>query len=882
MSARVPTGVRWLLAFASPLVPAPRRAKWRRQWVAEIEHRCAVEGGRSGLLRFAWGSVAHALYLRREELTVRGMLADVRHSVRGLVRRPGFTLLAVLTLAIGIGAATAIFSLAEVLLLRPLPLPESDRLVRMYSTNPSSGHGWFSVSYPDYRDLTTRSGAFAATSLYREYDRDISGGGDPERIRLATVHDDFFQTLGSSFVMGRPFAEGDHVPSGVTTAVLAERFWEARFGSDPDILGQTIRIDGQRHQVVGIVADGQGWPKRAVVWTPVQWGGTPPASATVRSNHNLQVIGRLRPEADVAHVSEQVRSIAQAIYAGSDIDRRDEGTEAVVVPLRTSDGVGQDGTAIFATLGTAVAFVLLIACMNASGLLLTRNWTRARELSLRATLGAGRSRLVLTLMGESVLLAVLGGLLGAWVALRGLAYAWSLTPAEIRLTGDVALNAPVIVAAMGISILAAVMAGLLPALRASRISLAEALKDGSGQAGHGKGATRLRHGLVVAQLAMSLALLAGAGLTVRGFQRQLASDPGFDSETLLSFAVRIPGSRYSEDALVDEFYDQAVERLERLPGVRSATSTSKLPLGATGQTLRRSFVIEGRPGPPEGPEYPAYWIEIDPGYFETIGALPSSGRGFTDEDDRSGPLVAIVNQTMAARMSPDESLLGKQITSIYDEKEPRTVVGVVDDIQFNGVSRAHRQPVVFVPRDQWTRLEMTFLVRTVGDPSDLIPVVRQIMAELDPDVALVDPRSLNDAHVADLAGIRFLTTIFAAFGAFALLLAVTGVYGVVSYSVSRRTQEIGVRMALGATAVSVRGAVLRESAILSLLGLALGAGLAWVAARVLASAMDGIALIEASTFVGVAALLVAAVLAATWVPASRATRVDPVMALRSD
>jgi putative ABC transport system permease protein len=882
MSGRVPPLVRWLIALTAPLVPSTRREQWRRQWHAELEHRCGLDHGGGGLLRFTWGSVAHALYLRSEEMRMGGLFADLRHSARALTRRPGYTLLAVVTLAIGIGAATAIFSLAEALVLRPLPLPDSDRLVRLYSTNPTKGHGWFSVSYPDYQDLTERSGAFASSTLYQEYDRDVSDRGDPERIRLATVHEDFFQTLGSTFVMGRPFGEEDHVPSGETTAVLAERFWAARFGSDPDILGKTIRIDGRPHTVIGVVAQGHSWPHRAVVWTPVQWAGTIPFSATLRSNHNLQVVGRLVPDAQVQDVSQQVQSIAQAIYAGPDIDDRDIGTEAVVVPLRTSDGIGQDAAAIFGTLGTAVFFVLLIACMNASGLLLTRNWARAREFSLRAALGAGRTRLVVTLLTESVLLAALGGILGAWLAVRGLERAWAMTPPEIRVAGDVELNALVILAAIGVSLLAAVLAGLLPALRASKISLADAIRDGSGQAGYGRSATRLRHGMVVAQLALSLALLVGAGLAVRGLQRQLSADPGFDSANLLSFAVRIPGSRYSEDALVDEYYRQAIERLERHPGIRSATTTSKLPLGGTGNSLFRAFVAEGQPRPPRGPEFGAYWIEVDPEYFETIGVHPSPGRAFTDDDDRSAPLVAIVNQTMASRMSPDETLVGKQIRSIYDEDEPRTVVGIVNDIQLNGVSRARRQPVVFVPRKQWVRLEMTFLLRTAGDPSELIPEVRQMMANLDPDVALVDLQSLENAHAADLAGIRFMTTLFGSFGGFALLLAISGVYGLVSYSVSRRTQEIGVRMAMGATSLSVRGAVLRESMVLSLIGLAVGSGLAYVAARVLSSAMDGIALMEASTFVGVAALLVGAVFAATWVPATRATRVDPVEALRSE
>ena len=811
---------------------------------------------------------------------MRGYWADIRHSARALLRRPGFTLLAVVTLAIGIGSATAIFSFAEAMVLRPLPLPESDRLVRLFSSNPSKGMEQFSVSYPDYVELTGRSGFFDRSSVYMELDQDVSGDGDPERIRSVTVHQEFFETLGSSLTLGRPFDSGDHDPANPTTVVLSETFWTRRFGADSTVIGRTMRLDGVPYTVIGVVAGEQAWPANAAVWRPLQWGGQVPDWAGARSNHTWQVIGRLRPGVAVGDASDRVAEIAQSIYNGEGIDTRDVGIGALVVPLRGSETGGGAGI-FFAIIGTAVFMVLLIACMNASGLLLTRAWSRARELSLRSALGAGRSRLVFTLLGESLVLATLGGMLGLWLGVTALKSAILMAPPSIQSMGDVRINGTVAAAALAISLLAALLAGLLPALKATTSSLSEALKEG-GQTGHGVSATRMRQGLVIAELAFSMALLVGAGLAVRGLQHQFQSDPGFSAEKLLSFTVRLPANRYGADALVEDFYTSTVERLERHPGILAATSTSRLPLDAGGSSLFRSFIFDSAVEPPEGAEFGALWVEVDPGFFTTLGVEPVVGRDVTREDDGNAPLVAVVNQRLANQMSPGESMLGKQIRSFWDENLPRTVIGVVDDIQFNGVSRVQKSAVVFVPRAQAARLEMAFLVRTAGDPAEMIPVVRQALTEMDPDVALDKLQSLRDAHAADLAGIRFVVSLFASFGVLALVLAVSGVYGLVSYSVSRRTKEIGVRMAMGATAGSVHAAVLRESAQLAAIGLPIGLVLSYGLARALAAGLDGIAIVEPSTFLGVAALLAGAVLAATWVPAMRATRVDPVEALRTE
>jgi len=810
-----------------------------------------------------------------------GSLVELRHAARALLRRPGFAALTVLTLAVGIGASTAVFSLAEALVLRPLPLPESDRLVRVFSTNPEQGFGRFSVSYPDFADFASRSDLFESASFYTEVSADISGGGDPERIRGVAVHPGYFQTLRTPSLHGRTFNPGDHEPDLPLTAVLSEGFWVRRFGGDPRTIGSTIRLDGIPHTVIGIVEDRYGWPAGTQIWTPLQWGAVVPSYADVRSNHAWQMIGRIAAGTEVEDVSAQVGAMAETIYASRDIDPRDEGTGAVVVPLHSSES-GEGAGTFFVVLGAAVFLVLLMACMNAAGLLLTRARIREREISLRAALGAGRGRLIWITLAECAALAALGGGLGILVGQVGLGRALGMAPPGMLDGVNIELNRSVIAAGLALTVLATLLAGFIPALSASGVPLAQALREGAQSSGLSRTSSRLRRGMVVAELALSLTLLVSAGLAVRGLQRQLRSDPGFDAEALLSFTVRLPSARYADDAEVESFYDRAVERLGQLPGVLAATSTSTLPLGAGGLSLGRSFIFDGAVPPPDGPEFGASWVEIDPEYFSTLGIRPVEGQAFTSEGGIGGPLVAIVNERMARLMSPNAPILGRAIRSVYDENLPRTVVGVVPDLQYGGVARTPATPMVFVPRTQSVRTAMAFLVRVSGDPDAAIPTVRAAMTELDSDVAVDQIQSLRSAHAADLGGIRFVTSLFTAFGVLALVLAISGVYGVVSYSVSQRTREFGLRMAVGADPASLTGSVVRESGMLITIGLAIGTTMAYGAARVLESGMDGIATIQISTFLATGAALGAAVVVASWIPALRATRVDPMRALRTD
>jgi putative ABC transport system permease protein len=881
VSERVPRLARWTIEWASYLVPAHRRVAWMRQWIAELEHLCSEGRGGRGAWRFALGGVRHGLFLRREDVTMRGWGSDLRQSLRSLGRVPGFTMLTVATLAIGIGTASGVFSIVEAMLLRPLPLPESDRLVSIFSTNVERGFDRMSVSYPDFLDYAARTDLFESASFYRAGVRDLSGDVEPERIGSTAVHEQYFEVLGSGLLVGRSFTPDDHAASAPLTVLLSEAFWARRFGRDSTVVGRPVRLDGVAHIVIGVVRSGQGWPSRTQAWTPLQWGGGVPDYADARSNHTWQVVARLQEDIGVGHASDQVRALARTMYAGQDMDPRDDGTEAGVASLRSA-AAGSETAGIFSIMGLAVFLVLLIACLNASGLLLARSWGRARELSLRAALGAGRARLAIILFGESLVLALMGGLVGVSLAVYGLRQIVRSLPRGGPDLSGIGLNASVVGGALAISVLASVLAGVIPAMRASRASVSEALKEGGTSSSHGRARSRLRRGLVVAELSLALALLVSAGLTVRGFQTQIRTDPGFDQENLLTFTVRLPATRYGEEATVDAYFERAIATLEGHPGVTAASATSRLPLGAGGFGLYRSFVFEGAAPPPEGPEVGAAWVEVDPSYFRTLGIEPSEGRAFTSEDDGAAPLVAIVNRRMARVISPNEDIIGLTIRSFWDENLPRTVVGIVDDLQFDGLARSEAETLVFVPRAQAVRTSMAFLVRTAGAPGPLVPEIRDIMQAIDGDVALDAVQTLTEAHGADLAGVRFLTLLFATFGVGALLLTVSGVYGLVSYSVSQRTQEIGIRMAMGASASSVRTAVLAEGATLAAIGIGIGLVFAYGFSRLLAAAFFGLAEIDPGTFAGVGLALGIAVLAASWFPAARATRVDPVVALRSE
>lgn len=810
---------------------------------------------------------------------MRGFMGEVRQSIRSLARKPGFSVLTVLTLAVGIGTATAVYSLTEVILFRALPIPGAERLVQVQSTLPRRGWSQISVSYPDFVDFSARTDLFESTSFYRQAELDLSGNGEPQRLLVTQVHRSFFETLRAAAVLGRTLDDSDQAPGVAPTVVLSEALWRSRFGGSREIIGSTVRLDGVPHTVVGVVQDGHEVPVMSQAWVPLQFGDAPPASVDARSNHTWQVVARLAPGVQVGRASAQLQAMASAVYADFP-DERDRGMEAEVIPLRAGKTTSGEMN-LFLLMGLAVFFVLVIACMNASGLMMTHLSGRRRELSLRTALGAGRGRIVGQLLLESLGLAAVAGALGTVLAVFGVQELVKFGPSEMASLLDVRVNGVVLAGAVGISLLATLFAGLLPALRASNASPADAMKEGSLQAGTGRSSHRLRNGLVVAEVAVSVMLLTGAGLTIRSFQAQLTADPGFEPEGIVSFTARIPATRYADDDQVRAFYDEAVRRLAAVPGVTSASAASLVPLGVSSMDLYRAFIFDGAPRPPEGVDYAARWVEIDAEYLDALGMKPVRGRGITVDDGPGTEPVILVNQAMAARLDDGTDILGRRIRSHYDEDLARTIVGVLPDVQLEGIMGPPR-PAVFVPAAQSPSRSMVLLVRTTTDLATVVPALRRTMGELDQDVALEGVRTLTESHRMGLGGIRFIMSLFSAFGLMALIVAVSGIYGQVAYSVSQRTREIGIRMAIGATAEGVQAGVVREGARLAAVGIAAGSVLALGFAKLLSSALFGLHWLDAPTFIAVIGTLAGSALLASWIPARRATRVDPLTALRSE
>lgn len=875
---RLPQPVVWGLRAIRWIVPASERDRWLRQWYGEFGY--CLRADRSALRcgGLAVASVRHALVLRRQQRVFSAFVADAAYTVRALRRRAGFAALTATTLALGIAAATVVFSVAETALLRRLPLPEEHRLVQVFSTNPSRGMERFSVSYPDFEDFSARNDLFEAATFFIDSNRDLAGGGEPERMRVSAVAPSFFSTLGSRGVLGRTFLEDDHAQNGMPTAVLSEGVWARRFGADSAAIGLTVRLDGVQHTVIGVVPGGQGWPQATQVWVPLRWGGSAPEWADARSNHTWQVIGRLTADVAVADVGAQLAEMSEATYAG-DVDERDRGTLATVVPLRRA-AAADDTERLLTVMGAAVLLVVMLSTLNASGLLLAHAWGRAKELSVRTALGAARGRIIRLMLTEGVVLAGLGCIIGVGIALLALrtSESWGT---GLDQWATPRINGTVLGVALATGLVGAIAAALVPAVRVSGAAADRVLKSAGRQSSEGHGSVRLRSGLVVIQLALSLALLLAAGMTVRGFQGQVLAHPGFDSDNLLTFTTRLPESRYTESVAVDDFYTQAADRLRQHPGVVAAAVTSKLPLGGPGLGLYRAFIFEGEARPPEGSTTDASWVEVSPDFFATLGVRLAAGRTFVPDDGAPGEAVAIVNSTMARQLSGHAPVLGRSIVSVYDENLPRRIVGIVEDVQFEGL-RTRPRPTVFVPRAQSPRRAMAFILRTRDEPYLAVPFVRDQLASIDADLALDGLQTLQDAHRADLSGIRFLTVLFSVFGAVALLLSVAGVFGLTAYSVGRRTREFGIRMTLGAPASQLASTVLREGAILATLGVALGLGLAYAFGRILASALFGVTPLEPAVFATVTFVLVVSAMLASWIPARRATRLDPIDTLRAE
>jgi putative ABC transport system permease protein len=806
------------------------------------------------------------------------LFQDLRYGARMLIKKPGFTLIAVFTLALGIGANTTIFSFVNAVLLRPLPYRDSDQLVVPRSVNIARGSDDSSVTYADYLDWK-REGIFAyvaAMNLLSE--ADLTGGsGEPERVAVAAVTEDYFDVMGTGALLGRTFTSDEYIAPGPARAlIITHRLWQRRFGGDPDLIGEKIYLNGRPYPVVGVMPKDSTWPEDRDVIVPMGVGPNPDPDLLRRDNMIFSSVARLRPDVPPAQVDAALASIAARIEQENPESRK--GWSNRIVGLRDYVVGKQLRTSLLILLGV-VACVLLIACVNVANLLLVRAAGREREMSIRLALGAGRGRLIRQLLTESLLLASIGGGLGLLLAIWGVALLKSVAPGDTPRLESVHIDSIVLLFSIAATVITAVVCGLIPAVQSSRADLQQALKESSRSSTGGTRSGLIRNVLVVSEVAISLVLLIGAGLMIRSFIRVQQIDPGLRVDRLVTMQINSPSLRYPDATRVIGFYQGLIESVGSAPGVESAAVSSALPLGGGGFYLGRVFLAEGRPEPPAGSDSPAQWNVVSPGYFNTTGITVIKGRDFDERDRSETNPVIIINQTLASRMFSGEDPLGKRIRSWRDENKLREIVGVVQDVRYFGRDD-NLNGLVYVPHTQNAWRSMALTVRTHGDPSGTISAIRSQIAAVDKDLAVANLQTMTTILNRSVAPRRASMLLVVGFGVIAALLAVIGIYGVLSYTVAQRAQEIGVRIALGARSTDVFKLVLGHGMKLTVIGVAIGLLTSYGLTRLIASLLYSISATDALTFASVSTLLAGVALSACLVPARRATRVDPMVALR--
>jgi len=806
------------------------------------------------------------------------LMQDIRYGFRTLLRKPGFTIVAVIALALGIGANTAIFSVINSILLRPLAYRDSDRLVTV-------NHDYLkinlkaSVSAPSYTHYRDHAKSFESLAALRGATFNLTDGGEPERLMGGQVSANFFGTLGASAAHGRVFLAEEDQPGREKVVVLNDALWQRRFGGDPGILNRTITLNGESYAVVGIMPPdfqfGRELGRMAELLTPIAF--TPQQlDMNNLTNENLTVIGRLKAGAPI----EQ---------AQAELDRLADNLRQQYMPGMGRDGwglttqyfrellVGDLRKPLWFLMGM-VSLVLLIACANVANLLLARATDRRKEIAIRAALGAGRWRVVRQLLTESVLLAGMGGLLGLGLAAWGVRALAKIEQVRIPRAHELGLDWRVLAFTLGASLLTGILFGLLPALQSSKADLHETLKEG-GRSGSGGARSWLRNSLVVTEMALALTLLVGAGLLMRSFWEVQKVNPGFVPRSLLTMSVGLPQTSYSEPARRDNFYRQTLEQIRALPGVVSAGAVSILPM--SGQNSSGSFRIEGREVPqgatlPHGDRWAA-----TTGYFSTMKIPLIRGRFFDDRDRIDSQPVAIIDETMARKYWPNEDPLSKRISYQGGAQNPvwREIVGIVGHAKHRGLEGESRVQY-YIPHAQMPVGGMFLVARAAGEPASLTGAVRGVVRGLDRDLPIYNVKVMDQLVADSMAQRRFAMTLLGIFAGVALLLAAVGLYGVLSYSVLQRSHEIGIRLALGARAVDVVKMVVRQGMLLAVIGVAVGLLLAFALTRWMASLLFEVKATDPMTFVVIALALTLVALLACFIPARRATKVDPIVALR--
>ena len=823
-------------------------------------------------VRREFGNVGHVKEVTHETwgaMWLERVIQDVRYALRSLRRAPVFAVVAILTLALGIGANTAMFTVVRGIILRPLPFRDPDALF-VVSHAPERiqsfvGRAMVDAEYIDYRRLTT---AFAATTSYNTYPATLLGSGEPLRVATASVTPTFFATLGVRPLLGRTFREGDEAPGARNIAVIGERLWRERFGGDTAVLGRALTIDGYRNTIVGVMPDGFEFPEHTRIWVPI------PITVNGHNHRFRPVIGRLAANATPARASAEFRAFADnAERAHGDKDH----SPTAVVPLRDVV-VGNVKMSLFIFAG-AVGLVLLIACANVSNLMLMRAATRTHEFGIRAALGAGRGRLVRQLLSESMIIALAGGIVGLGVARAGVALVLAAAPPDLLpRTSEIHLDLVVLAVTALTCVVAAVLAGTAPAIGASRRDVREALSD----AGRTTSRSRLRSVLVTAEAALALLLLIGAGLLIRTFERLRSVDLGFASGHLMTATVDFPEKQYQSVELLQDVQQRISARIAAIPGVQASGAVNWLPLTQT--TIVGDFTLEDRRPMPPG--YMVLKPYVSPEYFAVMGIRIRQGRGFLSSDNAASAPVVVISQAVADRVWRGENPIGKRIT-MFDVPKPEdwlTIVGVVDDVVQEGVAGAKAQAIyqslAQVKKPFWIQ-HINFVARTDGSgEARVAQAIRAAIRSVDPDQPIEQIMTMESRLSVIVAEPRFRSLVLTVFSALALTLAAIGIYGVLAYGVTERTKELSIRMALGATRAAIVRLVLASSAMLTVPGLLIGLVASLLATRLLSSFLFQVQAIDPVTFVGASIVLLIVALVAAYVPARRAGRIDPVITMK--
>lgn len=797
------------------------------------------------------------------------LIKDVRYGVRSLLKRPGFTAVALLTLALGIGANSAMFSAVNAVLLRPLPFPESEQIVSFDGINPAKGITESNMSVPDFADWKNQNQVFERMAGFVAGGSLLVSGDETERVRGTGVSADFFPLFRTNAMKGRTLGPDDSQKGREPVVVLSHGLWQRRFGADQNVVGTTLSVDGKNTIVVGVMPPGFDYPAQSELWVPFPID----AAAERRDNRYLSVVTRLKQGVSLPQAQAEMDTINLRLAQA--YNETNSGWNVRLTNLRERL-VGEMRSPLLVLLG-AVAFVLLIACANVANLLLARATARQKEIAVRTALGASRWRIVRQLLTESVLLSIVGGAIGLWLSIWLTKLLIALSPPNTPRFDEIAPDTRVLAFTLALTVITGLVFGLAPALQVSRPDLNEGLKEGlrSGASGH---RNRLRSLLMVSEIALSFMLLVGAGLLIKSFIRLRDVSAGFNPDQVLAVRVSLPFAKYPQGEPRVQLLHQAVERLSLLPGVQSAGAVLSLPLGGDTFNVGRGYIREGRPATPEEADGAAYLVAT-PDYFRTLQIPVVSGRAFTAQDTERTPKVLIVNETMARHLWPGESPIGRRITIWRDEEFPREIVGVVGDTKPSLDADPGQQMYVPYAQDSgWTG--MSLVIRTNGDPTNIAAAMRNEMRSLDKGIPVFNVRTMNDVLDTSVAPRRTPMLLLSAFAAIALLLAMIGIYGVTAYYVTQRTQEIGIRMALGAQMSDVLKLVLRSGMVLALIGIGAGLVGAFALTRLITTLLFGVNPTDVFTFVSVSLCLLVTALIACYLPARRATKVDPLIALR--